>query len=148
MDCETYWKKFIEEKGLEDRQHTAYYFCDNEDDANELAELVVAGKKKATASSVLSYEYEKEPLPKVGDLNIITDFHDQPICIVETTNVDIVLFKNVTPEMAALEGEGDLSLKYWREGHKKFFSRECEEIGEEFSEDMQVVFEQFKVVYI
>lgn len=148
MDCETYWKKFIEEKGIQHRKHTSYYFCDNEEDANELAQLVVSGKKRATASSVLSYEYEKEPLPQVGDLNIITDFFDQPMCIVETTKVNIVLFKDVTPEMAALEGEGDLSLKYWREGHKRFFSRECEEFGEEFSEDMPVVFEQFKVVYI
>lgn len=148
MDCEAYWKKFIEEKGLEDREHTSYYFCDNEEDADELAKLVVSGKKRATASSVLYYEYEKEPLPQVGDLNIITDFFNQPICIVETTKVNIVLFKEVTPEMAALEGEGDLSLEYWRDGHRRFFSREYEEIGEEFSEDMPVVFEQFKVVYI
>ena len=50
-------------------------------------------------------------------------------------------------EHAFKEGEGDRSLEYWREVHKKFF-REClEEYGLEFSENMKVVCEEFEVVY-
>ena len=56
-------------------------------------------------------------------------------------------FNNVSKEHAFKEGEGDRSLEYWREVHKKFF-REClEEYGLEFSENMKVVCEEFEVVY-
>ncbi|HAS8183051.1 ASCH domain-containing protein, partial [Vibrio vulnificus] len=50
-------------------------------------------------------------------------------------------------EFAALEGEGDKTLAWWREAHWNFFSRECVELGISPSEDMLLVLEQFKVVY-
>ena len=56
--------------------------------------------------------------------------------LLRTTNITIKKFIEISEEEARLEGEGDLSLKYWREEHKKFFERECEEIGKEFSEEM------------
>ncbi|EGQ7835515.1 ASCH domain-containing protein [Vibrio vulnificus] len=56
-------------------------------------------------------------------------------------------YSEVTPEFAALEGEGDKTLAWWREAHWNFFSRECVELGISQSEDMLLVLEQFKVVY-
>ncbi|HAS6172704.1 TPA: ASCH domain-containing protein, partial [Vibrio vulnificus] len=53
----------------------------------------------------------------------------------------------VTPEFAALEGEGDKTLAWWREAHWNFFSKECVELEISPSEDMLLVLEQFKVVY-
>ena len=49
--------------------------------------------------------------------------------------------------LANIEGEGDKSLRYWREVHKNFFKRELEALNMEFIEDMLVVFEEFEVVY-
>lgn len=65
-----------------------------------------------------------------------------------TTKVYTVPFKDVSAEHAAKEGEGDLSLDYWREVHKEFFTEELEEIGESFSEDMLVVCEEFEVINV
>lgn len=48
---------------------------------------------------------------------------------------------------AAIEGEGDGSLSYWRDAHWRYFGRECHRIGKELSLQMLVVCEQFKVVY-
>ena len=45
------------------------------------------------------------------------------------------------------EGEGDQSLDYWRKVHKTYYFKECERIGMEFSQDMPVICEEFKVVY-
>jgi len=44
------WKKFLEKyPRYQDQVYKeAYYFCDNEKDANECAELVVQGHKRAT----------------------------------------------------------------------------------------------------
>lgn len=53
--------------------------------------------------------------------------------------IDVLPFNQVGAEYAALEGEGDGSLAYWRRAHWRFFSRECRRIGREPSEDMPLV---------
>ncbi|MGL1067150.1 ASCH domain-containing protein, partial [Vibrio vulnificus] len=40
---------------------------------------------------------------------------------------------------AALEGEGDKTLAWWREAHWNFFSKECVVLGISPSEDMLLV---------
>lgn len=44
------------------------------------------------------------------------------------------------------EGEDD-TLESWRAGRTRFFTREGAELGYEFSQDMPVVFEDFRVIY-
>ncbi|MFD2115208.1 hypothetical protein ACFSTH_05540 [Paenibacillus yanchengensis] len=44
-------------------RYTAWHFDDNETSANALAELVLLGEKRATASSLWVYEKESAPLP-------------------------------------------------------------------------------------
>jgi uncharacterized protein YhfF len=148
MTAEEYWKEYKEKTGDRSEKYSAWYFCDNEEDAEELARLVVEGKKRATASSVWVFGHENEKLPQPGDLSVITDFFGEPRCIIKTVRTDIVPFGKVTAEFAACEGEGDSSLGYWRDAHTRFFSRECERIGKKFSGEMPIVCERFEVVYI
>ena len=53
----------------------------------------------------------------------------------------------VPEEFAATEGEGDGSLRYWREAHWEYFGRECERIGRARDLKMPVVCERFEVVF-
>lgn len=50
------------------------------------------------------------------------------------------------PTLSVL-GEGDGTLRYWRDVHWQYFSRECQRIGREPSMRMPVVCEQFRVVF-
>ena len=125
----------------------AFYFDDNEPSANELAELVLSGRKRATAALLWSHEAEGKRVPQAGDLSIVTDFGGNAKCVIETRRVDIVPFSKVTEEFARTEGEGDGSLKYWRRAHEAFFGRECTRIGREPEPDMPVVCERFEVVF-
>ncbi|WP_421383855.1 ASCH domain-containing protein [Bacillus salacetis] len=129
------------------KSYDSWYFCDNEPDANELAELVLQGKKRGTASLYQLFGLQNEDVPQEGWLSIITNWAGEAQCIIETIKVDIVPFKEVTPEFAAIEGEGDKSLQYWRDAHWRFFSRELAERELTPSEDMLVVCEQFRVVH-
>lgn len=144
------WKNYLESIGENpsntNKKYTAWYFCDNEQDANELAVLVKKGIKRATASLYLLYSNEEE-LPKEGDLSIILNWKGEAQCIIKTTSIDIIPYKDVTEEFAATEGEGDKSLEYWKRAHWSFFSREMKEIGKEPTDDMLVVCEKFEVVY-
>lgn len=130
-----------------DRSYKAWHFCDNEEDANELAELVVKGAKRATASLYLGYEYENEKVPEAGDYSIITDWKGIAQCIIQTKEVTITPYIEVSEEFAAKEGEGDRSLVHWRNAHWHYFSREMEAMGKKPTEDMLVVCEEFEVVY-
>jgi uncharacterized protein YhfF len=131
----------------DDRFYEAFSFGDSASMANELGQLVLAGVKGATAGAVLAYEASGERLPKPGDLSVVVDALDRPLCIIETTHVDIVPFDAVSAEFAATEGEGDGSLAYWRDVHEAFFSRECAQSGHTFSTSMAVSCERFRVVF-
>ena len=60
---------------------------------------------------------------------------------------EIIAFNEVSAEFAAIEGEGDGSLAYWREGHWRFFSRECARIGRTPIETMPVICNVFEVLH-
>lgn len=126
----------------------AFYFCDNEKDANECAELVVQGIKQATATSLWWFEKHQEPIPKIGNQYIVTDWLGNAKAIIETTKIEFVPFNEVTATFAAIEGEGDKSLSYWKTAHEAYYKREMEPHGANFDEKMIIVCEYFKSLYV
>lgn len=144
-----FWNRFhvIAGGDVQARFYEIFHFDDNETSANELAQLVLAGTKRATAALAWSFEAENRPPPKPGDLSVVTNWHGEPLCIIETEAVSIVPYEEVSEEFAAAEGEGDGSLRYWRETHWAYFERECQRIERAPSSRMPIVCEQFKVVY-
>jgi len=147
---ENMWKKYLQSVGEDlnstDKTYNSWYFGD-EEIADTLAKLVVDGKKTGTTSLLCLYELEKESLPKVGDYSIILNYDNTPQCIIKIVKVEIIAFNKVGEEFARSEGEGDLTLKYWRDVHKKFFQMELLPFKKDFCEDMDVVCETFEVVY-
>lgn len=143
------WGIFVRARAVDPtpRFLEAFHFDDNERSANELAKLVFDGKKRATASLLWTYESEKQRIPEAGDLSIVTDFIGVEVGVIETTQVDIVAFSDISDEFAATEGEGDGSLTYWRRAHEAFFGRECQRISRQPAPNMPVVCERFEVVF-
>lgn len=115
--------------------------------ADELAELVVQGIKTATSSAYALYATDGEPLPETGEYSVILDSRGSAKCIIKTTKVYVTAFDKVSEVHAYKEGEGDRSLAYWREVHEKFFTDCLKEAGLSFSSTMEVVCEEFEVVY-
>ncbi|KRM32966.1 hypothetical protein FC83_GL000095 [Agrilactobacillus composti DSM 18527 = JCM 14202] len=144
---EQFWYKYQEINPKAPEHFQAWSFGDNAQLADELADLVLSGQKTATTSNYILYGLTNEPLPKVGDLSIILNGSQLPVCVIETTKVYKTTFAQVSAEHARKEGEGDLSLAYWRKGHEKFFAAELEAINKPFTMDMLVVCEEFKVIY-
>ena len=114
--------------------------------ADELLALVLSGAKTATASAQWDYDHADEPLPRVGDLGIVLDGGEHPRALLETLHVDIVPFDQVSAEHAHLEGEGDLSLEFWREAHERFFTEHAQH-DRGFTQTMPVVLERFRLLY-
>ena len=114
---------------------------------DKLAKLVLQGVKTATCSSLALYEHENEEIPKVGDYSVILDSDGQAVCIIRTTKVYIETFDQVSERHAYLEGEGDRSLEYWRQVHEEFFTEELKTIQQNFDAKMELVCEEFGVVF-
>ena len=124
-----------------------WHFELTESACNELLGLVLEGKKKATSSSVFSFRAEGQEFPNEGDMSVITDWNGYPRCVIRTSKVRVLPYSEITFDLAKLEGEDD-SLESWRESHERFFTAEGQELGYQFSEEMDVVFEEFEVVEI
>lgn len=124
-----------------------WHFELTEQACNALLELVLEGKKKATSGSVAGFHHSGETIPKEGMLSVITDWAGTPRCVVRTTRVQILPYKDIDFELARREGEDD-SLESWRKNHEAYFRAEGKELGYTFSEELEVVFEEFEVVEI
>ena len=116
-------------------------------EANKLAELTARGIKTATSSAYPMYEATGEELPRSGVYSVVLGRNDKAMCVIYTTRVYVIPFREVSEQHARREGEGDRSLAHWRRVHEEFFSTCMEKEGLAFSEDMNVVCEEFTMVY-
>ncbi len=146
----TYWRSYLEtlpaDSPVRDEQYVAEGWGDSPEMADQLGALIAAGTKTATCSALWEYEAEGSPLPETGSKTIVLNGDGDPLCIVETTEVEVRPYNEVDDRFA-YEGEGDCSLEYWREAHWRFFSRTLPNIGKEPTPDMPLVCERFRVVY-
>ena len=105
-------------------------------DDDTLLELVLQGKKKATASV-----YKEKNIPKIGEENILTrDAKDA--CKIRITGYKIFKFKEAKEEDVIKEGEGNLDT--WRKVHIDFFNK----YYNDFNDDTMILFEEFELVEI
>lgn len=147
-ETETFWHRFLQHTNRDAKTvcFDCFHFDCTEESANALLQLVLDGTKTATASSLDSFARSGLALPQVGDLSIVTDWEGVPRCVIQTTCITQLPFRDMTFEICKREGEDDC-LASWREGHIRFFTREGELQGYAFTWDMTVVFEDFEVVY-
>lgn len=140
-----YLDKHLEDAFVDDPR--VEHFCDNEQDANACANLVVKGIKRATTHSLLGLQMRKERLPKIGDFRIVTDWDGEAKCIVRTTSVQLKPLFSVSADYALVEGEGDKSLESWKKMHWDYYTRELAEFGRTPKKSMIVVCETFEKVF-
>ena len=107
-----------------------------------LVNLVLKGEKTATTSLYKEYIDLNEELPKININQVLLFDNGDEACITRNKKVIITEFKNITDNLAYLEGEGDKSLDYYKKEHTKIFKK----IDSNFNEDSLVVFEIFEVV--
>lgn len=148
---EAFWREYLEtlppDSPVRSEHYEAESFGDSPQMVDELGALVESGTKTATCSALWEYEAENEPLPEAGAKCIVLDGSDEPLCIIETVEVEIRPYNKVDAQFAYAEGEGDRSLEKWRDAHWRFFKRSLAEIGKEPTPEMPLVCERFRVIY-
>ena len=119
----------------------------NSEIADGLVQLYLVGHKIAGSSLLADFVAAGDQLPSIGKFWIVLDSTGEARCIVRTDRVDQTKFKDVGMEVAIAEGEGDLSLAYWRKAHAEFFQPFLQSWGVNDLEEAIVVTEFFRVVY-
>ena len=145
-EIKSYWNSFLSEnenlKYSSDYKIDAWSFGNTKEMADELGQLVLAGKKTATCSLLRAYRDHEEEIPRVGTYSVLCDGNEKPLCIIFLTDTWICNYNEVTEKHAYQEGEGDRSLDYWKKAHLDFFSN-----YEGFTADDQLICERFKMAF-
>lgn len=147
-ELDEYWEKFIKASGRseDDKCSGDLNFEAKGFVGNEKLALVLGGQKTAFFASWPTFSIDMEPLPVSGELYIVVDCSNTPRCVIELESVEIIPFNEVTWEMARQEGE-DEDLGAWKERQQDYLEEEGAVVGFEFSPDIKLVFQTFKVVY-
>ena len=145
---EQFWQSYLATLPEQHRHRhhilpNAWSFGNTPQMADELGELVLKGIKTATCSRYLG----ENVLDNAG-LSIIVNSKGDILCLIETYELTIRRYQDVDADFAKAEGEGNLSLDYWRRVHWDFFSKEAKIKGYEVSKNMLLSCERFRVIYI
>ena len=120
------------------RDLETFSFGDGPEMAGWLASLVLKGRKTATC-----WAATEPTFTEVGKHMVMLDGAGSPRAVLETIELIQSHFNEVDEQFAFDEGEGDRTLSYWRDAHRRYFTRRGE-----FSEDMLLWCERFRVVEI
>jgi uncharacterized protein YhfF len=144
---DAFWQEFRRYAGLDHDNYVVGSFGDSPETATELADLVIAGIKRAAASLARDYGDGREPTPKPGDFVIMLDGEGHPGFIWRTTEVTIKPLSQVDEAFAWDEGEGERTRDWWLDAHRRYFARQAMREGLDIDDEILTVFERFEVVW-
>jgi uncharacterized protein YhfF len=144
---EAFWHDFARHAAPGAADYQVVAFGDSPAMATELADLVVAGTKRATASLARDYADGRSLRPAVGDFVVVVDGAGAPRCIWRTTEITIKPLDAVDARFAWDEGEGDRTLAWWLAAHRRYFARQAARDGFAMHDAIETVFERFTVVW-
>ena len=113
-----------------------FSFGDSPRLAQELAELVLVGKKRATC-----WAASEGPKTQVGKRWVVLGGSGIPVAVIETVELTKRRFDEVDGAFADDEGEDDRTLTSWRRAHQTYFGRQGT-----FAPDMLLYCERFRLV--
>jgi len=107
-----------------------------------LVDLVLKGRKRATAGLLDEYRREGEPVEHPGECLAMLGDDGRHAGTVRVERADVVRFADVPDDFALAEGEGDLSAADFRASHRSYW----EGVGERIDDGTQVVLVRFSVL--
>ncbi len=148
---ETFWQDFLSKQpspeDTQSRLYEAFSIGGSPESADEGAALITSGRKTATSALLWEYEGSGMPIPKVGSLSVLLDGRNEPVCVVETSELEIKPLNEVEASFARDYGEWGDSLESWQQGSWKYYEAQCHSLGKTPAPDMPLVCERFRVIY-
>ncbi len=108
--------------------------------------LVLSEQKTCTYSLVQLLE-EEGGLLKAGDRIVFLDADRRPRCLVELDDCEQLPFNRVEARHTAGEGPAARDVKVWREIHAAYWGKWLKSRGQEFHEEVAVMWQSFRLLY-
>jgi uncharacterized protein YhfF len=105
-----------------DDDYTVEHFGDTARLADELLEVVLSGRKRATAELVSEFAHRGDPLPRVGSHWIACDSTGAPRIVIRSLQLRIGPFGSADEGFAFAEGEDDRTLASWQREHRHYWA--------------------------
>lgn len=146
--ADEFWQKFLDETGTALDSKCAGDLTFESDGFTNDAQIanILSGQRTAIFSTFASYSVDGEPLPVSGELYLVLDRGGNPRAVIEIESVDILPFNEISWGMAQKEGE-DENLEQWRIRQQENLVEEGKTVGFEFSPEIKIIFQTFKVLY-
>lgn len=122
-------------------------FAGSRESTDALIRLYFQGRKTAGSSLVKDFESAGDPLPKIENYWIILDSQERPQCLVKTLRIEINLFGEIPQAVVQAEGEGDLSVEYWKKVHRIAYLPYIAKWGIDDLDKAEVITEHFEIVH-
>lgn len=147
-ELDEYWANFLKNtnRDAEDKCSGDLSFEGKGFVQSQINSIVLAGQKQAFFTTLATFTIDNEPLPISGELYILVDNQNKPLCVLEIESVNIIPFNEVTFEMVKKEGEC-ATLGEWKEKMQEYIEDEAHVLGFEYSPDIKLVYQTFKVIY-
>ena len=149
MTTGEFWKKYLKETA-QSEENAVYsgelVFEDTGFTGQSQLSLVLSGAKTATFTPLDTIEINRELLPVAGEVYVVLDSNEEPACIIELTDVNVVPLNEIPWDLAARDGENE-NLEEWRDKMREFLEDEADLCGFTPREDSKIVCEIFHVVY-
>lgn len=108
--------------------------------------LVLSGAKTAVFTPLDSIGINREPVPVAGEVYVVLDSKDEPRCIVEVTDVNVIPLNEIPWDLARRDGEC-VNLADWQARMLEILADEADLCGFEAREDSRIVCEIFRVIF-
>lgn len=143
-----FWNEFLEAKGLDKgiKYCMVRKFGRNRDDSVRLLKLLTRGKLRAAVSGGGAEGDDGGVTPTKGEYSIITDWDDIPRCVVKTVRTQPIRLNGITAEQVLKMGE-ECTVGEWLERRRDLFIGMDKQDEYAFSEDMPIVYEEFRLEY-
>lgn len=151
---EAFWQACRRKHGI----HTiAYHACSLADpaildpsvdvlDLSEHPALIKARRKNGTAHLAIDFDRNRIARRRPGDYWVILSPLGLAWCLVRVSSVEETPFSQVPQAWAEVEGEGDLSLRWWQDAHRAYYQKQCALWGLTWSDAYLVVCEAWNLV--
>lgn len=143
-----FWEVFLEETGTAPTTAVSRYtyFGTSEEETVIVLEQLLSGEKTAIAHCIPDYLTTRQPMPRIGDYTMVTDFYGNPCCILKAVDVTIAPMPEI-PEALMQADVPQITRQAWLEQKQAEYRALSARGGFHFHEEIPVLMEQVQVVY-
>ncbi|MEZ5500901.1 MAG: ASCH domain-containing protein [Steroidobacteraceae bacterium] len=115
--------------------------------SERILNVIRRGEKTGTFALAADFAAQPEQRPEPGDIFVVTRHDGVPALIIRIDRTETMPFRDIDAIHTAHEGAALRDPQAWRAMHRAYWTEAQAARGEQFSEDLPVIFQTFTLLY-